>query len=166
MKWRTRIKSIRVTKYDPKNRDANGHYILVDEWTSISDVGRSYEGQVFTMEQYRTIEEKYIQAVEVLIRKTGTTHLKLLSLENHSNETDLDLAEGKTIPRRLVKEVVRMILQEKVWSKLVAKNQFEIHFGYDYYMYFIGESLTDEVIEEFRKIDGLYVEEVPSPYLD
>ena len=160
------MKSIRVTKYDPKNRDAHGNYTLLDEWTSISDVGKSYYGQVFTMEQYLVTEEKYIKAVEVLIQKIEITNLKIISLEKQSNETDLNLAEGKTIPRSLVIEVVKRILREKVWGKLAAKNQIEIHFGYDYYMYFVGESLTDEINKELKSIEGLYVEDVPSPHLD
>lgn len=159
------MKSIRVTKYDPKNRDANGHYTLVDEWIGMSDIGKSYQGQIFTMEQYLATEEKYIQAVELLIQKTGVNHLELLDLENHSHETALNLSEGKTIPRTLIKELVKMILRGEVWGRLVAKNQFEIHFGYDYYMYFVGKSLMDDIIEELRKIDGLYVEEMRSPYL-
>lgn len=160
------MRSIRVTKYNPINRDANGHYTLVEEWTSISDVGNTYEGQVFTMDQYLATEEKYIRAVEVLLQNTGVTNLKIISLENHNNESELDLEEGKTIPRKLVKELVKMILRERVWGKLVAKNQFEVHFGYDYYMYFVGESLTEEIVEELKRIEGLYIENFESPYLD
>lgn len=160
------MKSVRVSKYNPLNRDENGHYTIVEEWTSISDVGESYDGQIFTMEQYLAAEEKYIKAVEMLMKKIGITNLKIVSLENHLNETDLDLAEGKIIPRTLVKELVKMILREKVWGKVVAKNQIEIHFGLDYYMYFVGESLTDEIVEELKRIEGLYVEDVCSPYLD
>ncbi|MGL3067040.1 MULTISPECIES: hypothetical protein [Planococcus] len=160
------MKSIRVTKYNPQNRDANGHYTLLEEWIGMSDVGKSYQGQIFTMEQYLVTEEKYIQAGEVLIQKTGVNHLKLVDLENYSHETALNLSEGKTISLSLVRELIKMILRGGVWGRLVAKNQFEVHFGYDYYMYFVGESLTDDIIEELRKIDGLYVEDVRSPHLD
>ncbi|MDN7245661.1 hypothetical protein [Planococcus shenhongbingii] len=160
------MKSIRVTKYNPQNKDANGHYTLVEEWIGMSDVGKLYQGQIFTMEQYLVTEEKYIQAVEVLIKKTGVNHLKLVDLENYSHETALNLSEGKTIPISLVRELIKMILRGVVWGRLVAKNQFEVHFGYDYYMYFVGESLMDDIIEELRKIDGLYVEDVQSPYLE
>lgn len=160
------MKSIRVTKYNPHNRDEKGLYTLVDEWTSISDVGKAYHGQILMMEQYLVTEEKYIRAVELLMQKTGVNQLKLLGLENYSHVTALNLSEGKTIPISLVRELVKMILREQVWGRLVAINQFEIHFGYDYYMYFVGESLTEDIIEELRKIDGLYVEDVRFPYLD
>lgn len=160
------MKSLCVTKYNPQNRDVKGLYTLVDEWTSISDVGKTYHGQIFTIEQYMATEEKYIQAVELLLQKTSVNYLKLLDLENHSHETALNLSEGKTITIGLVRELVKRILREEVWGRLVAKNQFEIHFGYDYYMYFVGESLKDDIIEELRTIDGLYLEYVRSPYLD
>lgn len=160
------MNSVRITKYDPRNRDANGHYTLVDEWASISDVGKSFQGKILTMEQYLAIEEKYIQAVEVLLQKNGSSDIAIVDLENHTDETAMDLSEGKTISRNLMSDLVKLILREKVWGRLVANNQFEIHFGYDYYMYFVGESLTDDIIEELRMINGLYVEEVRSPYLE
>jgi len=34
----------RVTKYDPAWRDASGAYI-VDEWTSVTDIGRAFGGR-------------------------------------------------------------------------------------------------------------------------
>ncbi|MFD1864202.1 hypothetical protein ACTL32_08765 [Planococcus sp. FY231025] len=160
------MNSVRITKYDPQNRDANGHYTLVDEWTSISDVGKSFQGKILTMEQYLAIEGKYIQAVEMLLQKNGSSDIAIVDLENHTDETAMDLSEGKTISHNLVSDLVKLILREKVWGRLVANNQFEIHFGYDYYMYFVGESLTDDIIEELRIINGLYVEEVRSPYLE
>lgn len=160
------MNSVRITKYDPRNRDANGHYTLVDEWTSISDVGKSFQGKILTMEQYLAIEEKYIQAVEVLLQKNWSSDIAIVDLENHRDETAMDLSEGKTISRTLISDLVKLILREKVWGRLVANNQFKIHFGYDYYMYFVGESLTDDIIEELRMINGLYVEEVRSPYLE
>lgn len=160
------MNSVRVTKYNPLNRDTNGYYTLVEEWTSISDVGETYYGQTFTMEQYLAIEGKYINAVELLLQETGSTNLKIKSLENYSEVKDMNLTEGKTIPRRLVKELVKMILRQEVWGKLTAKNQFEIHFGYDYYKYFVGEGITKDFINKLRKIEGLYVEEFLSPYLD
>lgn len=89
-----------------------------------------------------------------------------MDLENHTDETAMDLSEGKTISRNLMSDLVKLILREKVWGRLVANNQFEIHFGYDYYMYFVGESLTIDIIEELRMINGLYAEEVRSPYLE
>jgi hypothetical protein len=45
----------RVTKYDPAHRAASGAYR--DEWTSFSDIGRSFGGVILTVEQYQRIED-------------------------------------------------------------------------------------------------------------
>lgn len=42
------MRSWRITKYDPSNRDVNGSYTLVDEWTEVSDIGCAFEGKVLT----------------------------------------------------------------------------------------------------------------------
>ncbi len=48
------MKEYRVTKYNPNNRDSKGSY-LAEEWTSISDVGKS-----ITKSEYEEIENAYI----------------------------------------------------------------------------------------------------------
>ncbi len=58
------------------------------------------------------------------MQKTGTTNLKFVDLENNSNETELNLSEGKMISLSLIKELVKLILTEKVWGKLVANTQY------------------------------------------
>ena len=52
------VNQYRVTKYDPANR-VNGEYTK-DEWTSMYDVGRSYNGKVFTFEEYLKVEKSYL----------------------------------------------------------------------------------------------------------
>jgi len=37
----------RITKYNPMNRDANGAYLL-NEWTSFSDIGKTFDGKTLT----------------------------------------------------------------------------------------------------------------------
>jgi hypothetical protein len=48
--------SWRVTKYKPDFRDERGAY-LRDEWTSLSEVGKSFGGVKLTFEEYRKIED-------------------------------------------------------------------------------------------------------------
>ena len=40
-----------IVKYCPENYDENGAY-KANEWTSFSDIGKSYDGKVFTLENY------------------------------------------------------------------------------------------------------------------
>ena len=53
------MKSYRVTKYNPKNRDDQGRY-LASEWTSIFDIGRKYCGHVLTEKEYEKVENSYL----------------------------------------------------------------------------------------------------------
>lgn len=49
----------RIIKYNPAFRDERGAY-LKDEWTSVSDVGKSFDGEVLTFEEYYKIENAYV----------------------------------------------------------------------------------------------------------
>ena len=61
----------RITKYDPAFRD-NGIYTR-DEWTSISDVGKTYNGVPFSMDEYVKVESNYIACVKSIMRHLGVT---------------------------------------------------------------------------------------------
>ncbi|WP_332647346.1 hypothetical protein [Lysinibacillus sp. 54212] len=41
----------RVTKYNPDFRDENGYYTLIEEWTLPSEIGRTINGNVFTLDE-------------------------------------------------------------------------------------------------------------------
>ena len=62
-----KLKQYRVTKYDPANR-VNGEYTK-DEWTSMYDVGRSYNGKVFTFEEYLKVEKSYLDVIEDVLKE-------------------------------------------------------------------------------------------------
>lgn len=51
----------RVTKYDPVLRNEDGCF---DDWTAISDVGRTFNGVELTMERCLEVESAYLAAVE------------------------------------------------------------------------------------------------------
>jgi len=48
-----------------------------------------------------------------------------------------------------------------LWCKLVS-NDFEIHFGYDYYMYVVCDNDIQSSFENFPK--GIFAEPFESPY--
>ena len=45
----------RISKYNPKFRDEDGFYTR-KEWTSISDIGESFDGSEVTIHEYLEIE--------------------------------------------------------------------------------------------------------------
>ena len=40
-----------IVKYSPQKYDSNGIY-TADEWTSMWDVGKKFDGKLFTLEEY------------------------------------------------------------------------------------------------------------------
>ena len=52
----------RITKYNPKYRQLDGKY-LNNEWTSYSDIGKKYNGKLFTMQNYIEVENSYVTAI-------------------------------------------------------------------------------------------------------
>ena len=72
----------RITKYNPAFRDERGVY-LKDEWTSVSDVGKSFDGVVLTFKEYREIEDNYVSTALSL-----TPLLKLSLIEFCKSNND------------------------------------------------------------------------------
>ena len=153
------MNNYRITKYNPQLR-VDGKY-LMDDWTSISDIGSIILGQEFTMQEYEKVEQNYINFVLRILSACGIKQLMINQLENHNklnwyNEQYLDVTQIETF--------VRDCLREKCWGKLEANN-FYIHFGYDYYMY-MGVNIVENSMQEVAKEFKLYVESYKSPYLD
>lgn len=70
----------RVTKYDPSLRDANGAFQR-DDWTSYSDIGRTYNSAPLSESQYIAIEDAYLLSIEEFLREAGIEKLQLRELE-------------------------------------------------------------------------------------
>lgn len=157
----------RVTKYNPDNRDERGAY-KVDEWTSISDIGREFNGTKFTYQDYILIEDKYISSIREFCNYFGIDELEIKNLEVHEPQTwdnnSLRLKEhyGRLRTKKLVSKqdievISRLILREYLWCDLVHGDR-GIHFGYDYYMYFDSGTKIPEDLKIKIEKNGLYME--------
>lgn len=171
------MKSWRITKYNPKNRDEDGSY-LKDEWTSCYDIGKSYDDKEFTVNDYITIENLYIDAILSFMKEINVQALTVKYLEKYNdsirtNEIPLmyteemirlfkSVHEGSAIGIEDVQHLCRLVLREQLWCKLETNKMF-VHFGYDFYMY-IGCMYNCENIISFIKSTGLFIEEFKSPY--
>lgn len=149
----------RVTKYDPSFR-VNDRYIS-DEWTSIADVGRSFDGQNFCMEDYEQAEKRHIDFLCELADMCGAFSLRVNALETHCS---VSYQEEQTISRKELSAIIRANLREQCWCRLVGESFF-IHFGYDYYMY-VGCDLLFEDIAPLANKYELFCERFISPYHD
>lgn len=148
----------RVTKYNPKFR-ADGKY-TADDWTSVSDIGGVFSGQVLTRQKYEQTERRYIDFVETALRLSGINELKIVRLEKYND--GLEWRDGQKIDLTQIASFMQDCLREKCWAKLEA-DDFYVHFGYDYYMY-VGTALSEQTVEQTGSKIGLFVEKFESPY--
>src|SRR5262245_7422980 len=82
----------RVTKYDPRKRNEDGVFIG-DDWTSVSDIGKTFNGQVLSDSDYLAAENEYLRSVELFM---AAAHLEALRVE------DLDVKRRATSLTQIV----------------------------------------------------------------
>lgn len=168
------MNSWRIAKFNPAFRDGRGAY-LKDEWTSVSDVGKSFDGVALTFGGYRKIEDAYVSTALSFVSEAGLDALTITHLETHrvpaARAEDMqDIAFdpklagiGLALSCEALEDVCRLVLREIIWCKFESESGFYIHFGYDYYMY-VGSPVPSEKAIAYGRQQGLFVEEMESPY--
>ena len=69
----------RITKYDPRFRDAVGRYTR-DEWTFFAQVGQRVAGRLVTMSEYLQTEASYLRTLSALLTEAGVARLDIRDL--------------------------------------------------------------------------------------
>jgi hypothetical protein len=119
----------RITKYNPQNRDANGAYLL-NEWTSFSDIGKSFDGTILDESEYFKVEDKYIGSALFFLRETGVYQLIISSLENikyHFEPGLKNLKQGQIFELQDLEQLFRLVFREKIWCKFEWHDQAFVH---------------------------------------
>lgn len=159
------MRQYRVTKYDPKRREASERY-EIDEWSCVSDIGQLFESGELTAERYLTTENGYVTTALAFLVEAGIESLKIDSLENPSGyqASNITLREGHLCSLLETSDICRAVLRSLLWCRLVHKDGY-VHFGYDYYMY-LGVRPPTPNANRHAVAAGLFVEEHESPYHD
>ena len=165
-----------ISKYNPKNRDKTGKY-CIEEWTSISDIGKVYNAKVFDINTYIATENAYIGAVTKLMEQYSIESLYVKGLEKYLDITDIDMimqkypeyytdgilevfksvVEGIKLNINDTQAMCRLILREHLWSELCSKEKdFIVKFGYDYYMTIECPEIQKEIVKVLNE-NGLFV---------
>jgi hypothetical protein len=168
------MNKIRITKYNPKNRNSEGHYLL-NEWTCPSEIGKVFNGVKFEESEYFEIESKYIDAAINLIESMGLNSLRVVSLNTtYMNESfsdldnkwlfenkfkEIELFEDKSLDIPDIKILLKMILRNFMGCSLEIDGEFGLFFGYDFYMY-ANISNMGKVPTKHIEALGLYVEDL------
>lgn len=156
--------SYRISKYKPILRDNNDNYTDLEEWTSFNDIGKVLRGELFTYEKYIIIENKYIETIFYFMEYLNIQTFIIKDLEIYDAENLLEnVSDNNVIDKNSLKNLLKLILREKIWAKLEYNNDLKIHFGYDYYMYVITKKTSNTLLEKITGLD-LYVEKFNSPY--
>ena len=151
----------RVTKCDPAFRDAGGVYQR-DEWTAVSDIGRSFGGVVLTRDVYQQVEDAYVATALAFLREAKVLALTVEGLESHAGTPPV--SKGRSLDLAEVAEVIRRVLRGEFWCRLEGPGAF-VHIGWDFYMY-VGVAQPCLEAERLAHRLGLFVEPFRSPYFE
>ncbi len=163
----------RITKYNPKFRLDDGSYTK-DEWTSIHDIGKAFNGEILRLDEYLKTEQKYLLTYSLILEQFDNVNFKVRNLEKYSidnikfksiySSNQLELFDNVSNNLTLcssnnILDFIVLILREHLWAKLVStSSRLEISFGYDYYSYlFSAKHLPYEIIKQIEDA-GLFVE--------
>ncbi len=165
-----------VVKYRPEFYDEHGYYTK-DEWTSICDVDKEYDGHKFTFSEYIEVENNYVDFITELMEYSEMEYVTIRRLtlcDSISNqivknkrfrdvneplkELDKSLRKGLRIHRSKIGSYIRACLRELVDISFENKGKgFEFDFGYDYYMH-IRSSLPIERLNQIARQNNLFLD--------
>lgn len=154
----------RISKYDICKRE--NHAYIGNDWTSISDVGRIYNDEILTMEEYLRVENSYLRFVQEVWMYLKCPVLKIEDLAVYNEEEyhrTSDNAQGDTLSSiDDILQITKHCLRENIWCRLNGQEMF-IHFGYDYYIY-IGSKANYTTVRSMATKYDLFVERLSSPH--
>jgi hypothetical protein len=164
----------RITKYDPELRDEGGKF-QGSSWSSVWNIGKLDNGAVLTVDEYLHFESAYVNTAISFAIESGAFELAIKEFEgavpDQSALTELglpaihplpELSEGSVVGAHQAGDIIRLVLRELVWLKLVASSFF-VHFGHDFYMY-VGSDVRCDDSRRRAEASNLFVEEFDSPY--
>ncbi len=164
------FRSISIAKYNTAYY-ANEGYSL-KEWTSYHDVGGHFLGKKFTLAEYIEVEGRYIQVCKIFVNRflpetkaISISHFeKIIQAKNELHENDRylwdtlnKLISGKiNFDLNLISQLIEIVLRGYAWFVINLNDDFKIHFGYDYYMYFESISIdlkSNTIVNDILKMD-------------
>ena len=161
----------RITKYNPNNRDESGAYTQ-EEWTSSSDINKTYNHTVLTAEAYTKTEYAYVVAVLEFMKCLKVSALEIAALEKHGFQPSelmypapmkklYEMIQiGSLVALEDIQWVTQLALRENIWCKLKC-SKMQVHFRYDFYMYIASIEPCIGTIQNIQS-NGLFVESITS----
>lgn len=166
MEQEWRKNAVSVTKYDPRFRNSRGQF-QKEDWTAISDVGKSFDNQILTLENYLRVESQYVRAAKLFLAHYGCRAVVVRDLEEGIDPSDMvhellglklpQINEGDRCAADQSELLIKACLRGLLWCNLVGEDgAVSIHFGHDYYMYFCPAAMSPELSAQIEE-SGLFL---------
>ncbi|HVV88788.1 MAG TPA: hypothetical protein VHE35_37350 [Kofleriaceae bacterium] len=137
---------------------------LSEDWTSVSQLGQTWGGEVLTPARYLVTEDRYVAAAERFARAVGVAELMVVGLE-YWRDGGIDglldgyrdpPREGEWLDRTASLFVLRRCLRELAWAELAVPGRLLIHPGHDLRL-LIATSQPYPEVEEAVRSTGLFI---------
>jgi len=178
------MKHFLISKYDPARRAKNNGYLGIEnEWTEACELGRTFNGKLFTAKEYFEIENKYIKSILFFFDASGLDYLRMTSpISTHYTQDQqyhdakngfpqlyelefekVSFTDDRKIYRDELITLIKMNLRQFAYCCLSILDKFYLNFGDDSYVY-IETYVPPERIDSEA---GIYIEETneAGPYM-
>ncbi|MNM68761.1 hypothetical protein D3C81_803270 [compost metagenome] len=165
-----------ITKYNPSFRDEKRRY-LKDDWTAIGDIGKSFEGELLTIDSYKKVEDSYIKVIKMVMEYLEVPFLSIDNvrrsfsferfMELRKNLRELysqdilgiyaDAKDLDKLDKEKVDSYCRLLLREDIGSIVCYPRKMKVYIGYDYLMGIHTSKSIDSLIPSIEQL-GLFVE--------
>ncbi|MFI9050267.1 S1 RNA-binding domain-containing protein [Streptomyces sp. NPDC053427] len=139
----------RITKYDPRDRDARGRYT----------------GPEDTDSDHGPVEAAYLSAVAAFAEESGVRRLSVREPEHAGRPVPPGFHDGAEVSLPAALELVRGMLRGSGgWCRLEREGTFFVHVGWDQYLYAGSHRPCPRALARTREL-GLFPEPLAaSPY--
>ncbi|WP_018888339.1 hypothetical protein [Paenibacillus massiliensis] len=167
----------RITKYNPFFREANGNY-LREDWMSISDIGKKFEGNILTVEEYKSVEDKYVKVIQLIMDYTNTPFIVVSDVRRSTDDSGFEksinkyrelyneeylkdiyynLIDTMKFSSQQIDSLVRLLLREEIGAEVYFETNLKVFIGYDFLMGIHTDRPIEVIIPKIEEI-GLFVE--------
>ncbi len=160
------MKKYSIIKYSSRNISED------EEWTAISDIGKVYNGVILTMEEYKKMEDAYVNAILEIMEYMNIQNVYIKNVFRWKNlkkdiegnrifsklYTDAmlkiyeDVKDAMLLDKENISDLIRLELREDIGGLLYVPYRFKVFIGYDYMMGVHTSMHLDNLFERITKL--------------
>jgi len=142
-----------ITKYNPSFRDEKRRY-LKEDWIAIGDIGKSFEGELLTIDSYKKVEDSYIKVIKLVMEYLEVPFLSINNVRrSFSYDRFMEIRKNfrklysqdvlgiyihikdlDKLDKEEVDSFCRLLLREDIGSEVYYPRRMKVFIGYDFLM--------------------------------